>query len=106
MASIWIATREKENSDICIKCRLGPDCAVRAGYSEMALYDPIRVFASELAVNRKKYIKTESVASDQPAQRHFTQMSECPFSRVASHIMKGLCLRGNFLGRLFFYNLI
>ena len=28
---IWLATREKGLSDICVNCRLGSACAVRAG---------------------------------------------------------------------------
>ena len=28
---IWLATREKGHSDICVKCRLGPACAVCGG---------------------------------------------------------------------------
>ena len=27
----WLATRKKGHSDICVKCRLGSACAIRAG---------------------------------------------------------------------------
>ena len=40
---------------ICVNCRLGLACTVRAGLSETALYDSVRFFFPKcrLALNRK-----------------------------------------------------
>ena len=38
---IWLATREKGHSDICVNCRLGSACAVRAGLSYVYTDDQI-----------------------------------------------------------------
>ena len=44
---IRFATREKGHSNICVKCRHGSACAVRAGQSETLLYDSVRLFAKD-----------------------------------------------------------
>ena len=40
----WLATHEIGHFDICINCRLGSACAVRADWSETTIYDYIRFF--------------------------------------------------------------
>ena len=40
-----LATRGNGHSDICVKCRPGSACTVRARKSETALYDQIRFCA-------------------------------------------------------------
>ena len=59
-----------------------------------ARYDSFRFYAKVDLLQTEKLHKTERVVSDQPARtaqadlkRHFTQMPEYPFSRIASHIM-------------------
>ena len=70
--SSWISLRELRR-------------VVRDGY--------IRFCAKIELLKTENYINTESVVSDQPAQiaqadlnRHFSQLSECPFSRVTSRL--------------------
>ena len=98
--TIWLATSEKGLLDICVNCNHESSCAVRAGLSYTALYDFTRFFAiADLLKTEKKYIKMESAFSDYHARTaqvelklHFMQMSEIPFSCVASHMGYGVLL--------------
>ena len=83
-ACIWLATREKGHSHICINCRLGSACAVRD--STLLLSQSKLALKKKKKKKKKKMHEKESVVSHQPARtaqadmkRQFTQMSECSF---------------------------
>ena len=83
----WLATHEKWHPDICVICRLGSACSVRAWWSETAFYDYIKFYTKVDLLKTEKYIKWKYFYAQADLKRHLTQMPECPFSRVASHYL-------------------
>ena len=68
---LWLATSKKGQSDICV--------------NTLRLHK-ILCWSSHLLNREKKYIKRKVRIAQADLKRHFTQMSQSPISRVASHM--------------------